>query len=75
MYKVFCSLSYFVILDEADDDEEYERSMMNTSMAYSLQDSDPPELVPVYDMCQRSPSKEILRTDEVRSLMGFVNLV
>eukprot|EP00795_Rhopilema_esculentum_P013586 gene13586-4479_t len=52
------------IKDQTDDDEEYERNMMNTSMAYSLQDSEPPELVPVYDMCQRSPSKEILRTDE-----------
>ena len=58
---------FMLLADHTEDDEDYERNMMNTSMVYSLQDSDPPELVPVYDMCQRSPSKEILKTNEVRS--------
>jgi len=53
------------IADTTEHDEDYERKMMNSSMVYSLQDSDPPELIPVYDMCQRSPSKEILKTDEI----------
>lgn len=59
---------FFLCLEDTEDDEEYERRMMNCSMVYRLQDSDPPELIPVYDMCQRSPSKDILKTDEVCSL-------
>ena len=63
--SLFITLLVFYHADTTEHDEDYERKMMNSSMVYSLQDSDPPELIPVYDMCQRSPSKEILKTDEV----------
>ena len=63
--RLFMTLSVFYHAETTEHDEDYERRMMNSSMVFSLQDSDPPELIPVYDMCQRSPSKEILKTDEV----------
>eukprot|EP00794_Sanderia_malayensis_P017442 gene17442-19186_t len=64
VFRTLGSTDRVDIQDDDIDDEDFEKNMMSTYMVYRLQDSEPPELVPVYEMCHRSPSKDMLKTDE-----------